>query len=200
MEMPPNWVTCDGCGLPASPEHVAERLARLELATRYRPIHTSVLFLAVAPQGPPQDDFYAPPKSENIFQPFLDALDILRPENAPAGAIDLSSANMARLVEFQRRGYYLTYLSECPLAAEDDTVAAAISRLGPTLLRRIRFNYRPKRIVILDLNLGPLREVLENAGVPGNSASILEIPNIGDVAAAAHFKAAMESLAGSASG
>src|SRR2546427_6593769 len=43
-------LNCDGCGQPASPEHVAKRLKRLEWATRFRPLHISVLFLgAVSP-------------------------------------------------------------------------------------------------------------------------------------------------------
>jgi hypothetical protein len=38
-------ILCDGCGQPATPEHIAERIHRLELATRYRPIHIQVLWL-----------------------------------------------------------------------------------------------------------------------------------------------------------
>jgi len=35
----PTLLPCDGCGQPASAEHIARRLQRLEWATRFRPIH-----------------------------------------------------------------------------------------------------------------------------------------------------------------
>ena len=43
-------IICDGCGQPASSEHTARRLQRLEWATRYRPIHLHTLLLgAISP-------------------------------------------------------------------------------------------------------------------------------------------------------
>jgi hypothetical protein len=198
METPPNWVTCDGCGLPASPAHIAERVYRLELATRYRPIHVSVLFVVAAPFAPPEDDFYAPPESRQFFDSFMEAVDILASGNTPSAEAKQHD-DAARLAEFQRRGYYLSYLSECPAAGEDASANVAIPRLGPTLARRIRFNYKPRQSVILGSELSPLREVLERAGLPAASISILEIPKPGDFAQAAQFRSAFSNFARSGS-
>jgi hypothetical protein len=193
MEIPPSWVTCDGCGLPGSPAHIAERLNRLELATRFRPIHISVLFIAAAPLLRPEDDFYGPPETREFFDPFLAAVEIPIPGSRPHESEEVLDEKFVRLNEFQHRGYYLSYLSECPLSREGDEVERAISRLGTTLLRRIRFNYKPKQIVILGSELGPLLEVLKNGGM--TAVSVLEIPRAGEVIPLAQFRAALASLA-----
>lgn len=199
METPSNWVTCDGCGLPASPAHITERVHRLELATRYRPIHISVLFVAAAPLPRSEDDFYGPPASRQFFDPFMEALDILTPGKNPTTEAEQHDGDTTRLAEFQRRGYYLSYLSECPVTVTDASSNSAIPRLGPTLARRIRFNYRPRQTVILGSELSPLSEVLERAGVPTASVSILDIPKPGDFAQATQFRSAFSSTARSGS-
>jgi hypothetical protein len=149
----PKFLPCDGCGLPASPEHIAARVSRLELITRYRPIHVAVLFVALAPPLRTEDDFYGPAQSKDFFDPFLEALDI-----PPA-------ADVARLVEFQRRGFHLAYLSECPLPENFESPTTTVARLGPTLIRRIRFNYRPKHVAPLGQDLLPLIEILKTAEI-----------------------------------
>jgi hypothetical protein len=53
-------ILCDGCGQPASEEHFARRIRRLELATRFRPIHIQILFLAEAPPPRLENYFYSP--------------------------------------------------------------------------------------------------------------------------------------------
>ncbi len=194
METPASWVTCDGCGLPASPAHIAERVHRLELATRYRPIHISVLFVVASPLPRPEDDFYAPPESRQFFDPFMDAVDILPPGNKPPTETEQHDG-AAMLAEFQRRGYYLSYLSECPVAGEDASPVAAIPRLGATLARRIRFNYKPRQTVILGSDLAALRDVLDRFGVPAASISILDVPSPGNIAQAAQFHSVLSSLA-----
>jgi len=145
---------CDGCGLPASPEHIAERVRRLELATQFRPIHLGILFVALAPPIRAHDDFYAPAESKEFIEPFLEALEIPPSMHKPV-----------RLAEYQRRGYYLTYLSECPIPENAEPVAATIARLGPTLIRRIKFNFRPKHIAPMGQELTPLAEMLRAAGI-----------------------------------
>src|SRR5216683_5747450 len=60
-------ILCDGCGLAASAEHIAARMERLELATRFRPIHINVLFVALQPMPRPEDDFYRPPESRDFL-------------------------------------------------------------------------------------------------------------------------------------
>jgi hypothetical protein len=162
MGNPPNYLPCDGCGLPASPEHIAERLRRLELSTRFRPVHIGVLFVALAPPQRPEDDFYGPVKAEDFFDPFLDALEIHPSAEKPEGDHE---DGMARLTEFQRKGHYLVYLSECPLPENQEGATSTIARLAPTLIRRIRFNYKPKHVAPLGQELSTLVELLRDAGV-----------------------------------
>lgn len=160
-----NNLLCDGCGRLASPEHIAGRLRRLELATRFRPIHIGVLFVALAPLPRSEDDFYGPPQSEEFFDPFLNALEIPAHPDQPEQGSDASSAASLRLMEFQRNGYYLAYLSECPIRGTEEPVAATVSRLAPTLARRIRLNYKPKQVNVVGQELTPLIEVLRGANV-----------------------------------
>jgi hypothetical protein len=164
MDALPAIPACDGCGLPASPEHIAERLRRLELSTKFRPIHIGVLFVALAPAVRPQDDFYGPPESKEFFDPFLEALEIPTPSGQPAPGPEVDAPGLARLAEFQRRGFYLAFLSECPMANDGEPVETTVSRLGPALVRRIRFNYKPKQIALLG-ERSPLAGALKDAGL-----------------------------------
>jgi hypothetical protein len=128
-------------------------------------VHIGVLFVAWAPPLRQEDMFYAPPASKEFFHPFLDALEILASSEKVAPGPDAHSADSARLAEFQRRGYYLAYLSECPIPENEESAAATIARLGPTLIRRIRFNYKPKHIAPLGQELFPLVDMLRVAGI-----------------------------------
>jgi hypothetical protein len=165
MEPSLNCLPCDGCGLPASPQHIANRVRRLEFATRFRPVHNGILFIALAPSLRVEDDFYSPAKSKELTDPLLEALEIqTAPEKAGMEG-NADAGDSPRLAEFQRRGYYLAYLSECPLPENEGPAASTIARLGPTLIRRIKFNYRPKHIAPLGQELFPLVEILKNAGI-----------------------------------
>lgn len=164
MVAKPSEIICDGCGLPASADHIAERLSRLEFATRFRPVHVSTLFLTGSPLPNHQNDFYRPPESREFFAPFMKAVGVSDPEEVSQHGAARQESDIAQLTEFQRRGYYLAYLSECPLPTTD-TVAAAIARLAPTLVRRIQFNYRPKHIAILDEGLSSLIGILDKSGM-----------------------------------
>jgi len=165
MRTSPSFLPCDGCGLPASPEHIAARLRRLELSTQFRPVHISILFVALAPPLRPEDDFYGPAESKEFSEPFLEALGISSSTDKAAPGPDAHATRLARLAEFQRRGYYLTYLSECPMPGNEEPAASTIARLAPTLIRRIRFNYKPKHITPLGEELFPLVELLSAAGL-----------------------------------
>jgi len=165
MGTSPNYLPCDGCGLPASPEHIAERLRRLELSTRFRPVHISVLFVALAPSVRLEDDFYGPAESKEFLDPFLDALEISSRTEKAAPELDALAGASARLAEFQHRGYYLAYLSECPVPENAEPAAKTIARLSPTLIRRIRFNYKPKHTAPLGQELFPLVDMLKVAGI-----------------------------------
>jgi|SRR5579872_645340 len=167
MNLNSTSIICDGCGQPASPEHIAARVERLELATRFRPIHIDALFVALEPKPRLEDDFYRPPETRDFFDPFLATLNILPAGGKPTGEANGREAGVSQLLEFQRKGCYLTYLSECPLATQRDANLAreCISRLAPTLIRRIRFNYKPKHIALIGTNLQPLIEVLQQAAM-----------------------------------
>jgi hypothetical protein len=156
---------CDGCGRPASPEHIAGRIRRLELSTMFRPIHIGVLFVAYAP--PIHQGNVAPGTAQlsESADPFLSDLVILATEGPSALPPTDAVADSARLAEFQHRGYYLAYLSECPIGAQEESVESAIARLAPTLIRRIRFNYKPKQIAPLGPELAALIPALRAAGI-----------------------------------
>jgi hypothetical protein len=165
MANSPNSLPCDGCGLPASAQHIAGRLRRLELSTRFRPVHIGVLFVVLAPAARPEDDFYGPAESKGFADPFLEALEIHSPKEKAGPELDSIAADSSRLAEFQRRGYYLAYLSECPLPENEEPAGSTIARLGPTLIRRIRFNYKPKHIAPLGQEFFPLIDMLKTAGI-----------------------------------
>jgi hypothetical protein len=185
MNLNSTSINCDGCGLPASPAHIAARVQRLELATRFRPIHIDVLFVALEPRPRLEDDFYGPPESRDFFDPFLSSLKIQSEAGKPSNEANGREADVSRLLEFQRRGYYLTYLSECPVMAQEDANVARerIARMSATLVKRIRFNYKPKHIALVGTNLSPLVEVFQQAGMgpllDDNLAAPLTIPDSG---------------------
>ena len=186
MGTAPNFLPCDGCGLQASPQHISERLRRLELSTRFRPVHIGVLFIVLAPASGPENDFYGPPKSNTFFDSFLEALDISAgSEKLVAGSTAYAEApEAARLAEFQRRGYFLAYLSECPIAENRESPESTMARLSPTLIRRIRFNYKPKNIAPLGSELFPLVEKLRAEGIGPiltlDQGQVLPTPRTGD--------------------
>jgi len=165
MENSMSYLPCDGCGLSASPEHIAERVRRLEQSTKFRPVHIGTLFVALAPATNAADDFYAPARAKEFFNPFLEALEISPSAEKSALEDDARVDDLAKLGEFQRRGYFLAYLSECPLPDNEETPEQTINRLGPTLVRRIKFNYRPKQIAPLGQELSPMVEMLSRQGL-----------------------------------
>jgi hypothetical protein len=185
MNASANYLPCDGCGLPASPQHLAERVRRLELSTKYRPVHIGVLFVALAPAPRTEDDFYGPAESKEFSDPFLEALGI--------------NPSADKLIEFQRRGYFLAYLLECPIPEGQETAAATIARLAPTLIRRIRFNYRPKHIAPLGADLFPLIDLLTQAGFASNlilsQGQVLPVPRTGDAQGMELFRRAVAAAA-----
>jgi hypothetical protein len=165
MGMLKSYLSCDGCGRPASADHIADRVRRLELSTRFRPVHLGVLFVALAPPVRAEHDFYGSAESKEFSDPFLEALEIPASSERVATELNAHSSDSARLVEFQRRGYHLAYLSECPIPGNEELAASTIARLAPTLNRRIRFNYKPKHVALLGEELSPLAELLRVAGI-----------------------------------
>ena len=167
------FVPCDSCGLPATPAHIRDRLARLELATRYRPVHISTLLVCAAAPPRIEDDLYswerqsASPESREYLQSLLAAAGV---------SSDKSPAE--QLAEFQHLGFYLSRLVECPLATTEPPADLA-QRYGSTLIKRIQLSYKPRRIAILDPVPQGLSELLTTAGLADaliNSGKGIAIP------------------------
>lgn len=196
-------ILCDGCGCPASPEHIAERLARLELATRFRPVHIDVLFVALAPLGRLEDDFYGPPRARDFFDSLMDAVGISSSVGGASPGNDQPKGDEARLAEFQRKGYYLSYVSECPIIENGGNPNWEVSAIGQTFVPRVRFNYKPKRIALLGSGLAPLMKALEIAGLGPllllHRGQPLTVPRIDDLPARAGFQRRL-SIAATADG
>jgi hypothetical protein len=190
----PQPIICDGCGIAASPEHLRERFARLELATRFRPIHIGVLFLVSAPDA--DLDFYeSSPRAAGARELLLDALGAPNPPQSSGE----SNATESRLIEFQRRGFYFASVSECPLP--QDAAAQLVAQLAPTLLKRIQFSYKPKAVILLSEALAPLVPLLAAAGhgiriLPDGAP--LPWPPTGDPSRDAAFRAACARIADAA--
>lgn len=139
---------CDGCGQIASSEHVTRRLRRLEWATRYRPVHIHTLLLGAWSPREEGDFLYAP---EGEFQGEAALL---------LDAVGISTAGKTREavhVEFQRAGFFLTYLLECPLNADSQGESALllVPRL-PAVAARIRRSLKPRRVMPITMALEPI--------------------------------------------
>ena len=140
-------IMCDGCGQAADQEHITRRLRRLERMTRFRPIHVQALFLgAVSPAADCEHLYSAEEEFRGEGAALLRALEI-----------DLAGrGSEATLVEFQRRGYLLTHVLECPGEYCDAATlrSAMEQRIGATMAR-IRRSFKPKRVVLLGEGLEP---------------------------------------------
>jgi hypothetical protein len=138
-------LVCDGCGQTADPLHIARRLKRLESMTRYRPIHVQALFLGAAGPALDSDYLYAP---EGGFRG--EGLALLR----ALGMHRTGQAVEAVLTDFQRCGYLLTHILDCPRQS-DDFDALLEARLAATLAR-IRRSLKPKKLILLGRELDAL--------------------------------------------
>jgi hypothetical protein len=146
--MPIDPMACDGCGQPASPEHIARRVQRLEWTTRYRPIHIGALLLGgFSPLA--DGEFLYSGKFEGEGARLLDAVGI-SPTGKPPDAV---------LSEFQRGGFFLTHLLECPLESGQagPLVCEGLlaKRISP-VLTRIRRSLKPKRVILISGSLAPV--------------------------------------------
>jgi hypothetical protein len=152
---PTGSLSCDGCGQAASPEHFARRLQRLEWTTRYRPIHMTVLLLGgVSPLA--EEDFLYSGKFKGDACRVLDAVGI--------SAEGKSSEQV--LSEFQRSGFFLTHVLECPLEsgqAEASACELLLKQRLSAVVTRIRRSLKPKRVVLISELLTPLVARLSSA-------------------------------------
>jgi hypothetical protein len=145
----PQILPCDGCGQLAAPDHIARRLARLELATRYRPVHIQTLLLgAVAPEQSSGFLYSADGIFDGEAGLVLSALEIARE----------GKSREAVLTDFQKRGLLLSHVLECAVdtAAASGTLPQLLEAQLPAALARLRRSLKPKRIIVISRELRPL--------------------------------------------
>jgi hypothetical protein len=151
---------CDGCGADAQPQHIRQRIERLELATRFRPVHIQVLLIDAAPPPGFEDYFYQavaehPSRSLSSARYWDEVLGC-------AGLSPGSEAEESLLAEFQRRGFFLAYAAECPV--EDVRLEETVRNRAETILKRVQYSYRPKKIALLSPQTGSLLPAFERCG------------------------------------
>jgi hypothetical protein len=118
--------------------------------TRYRPVHVGTVFLgAVSPRL--DSDFLYSETGEFDGE----AARVL----AAAGVSSAGKSKEIVLSEFQRGGFLLAYVLECPLndgVGDPASVEGLLRSRLALLLARIRRSYRPKRVAIVSTLLSPL--------------------------------------------
>lgn len=154
---------CDGCGVPADEAHIRQRIERLEMATRFRPIHIQTLFLADAPTRRIEDYFYRPlsegeSRSAGAKEFFLEMM------KSASITADVAADEETALAEFQRRGFYLAYAVECPVATPGE-LRESVTRASTTLLKRIEFSYRPKHVVPISAAVKAIAPELQKSSI-----------------------------------
>lgn len=166
----PTLLTCDGCGQPASPEHFALRLQRLEWTSRFRPVHIQTLLVgAISPEC----------DSAFLYNPAGnwtgEAAELL-------ATVNIQTANKspeAVLTEFQKLGLQLIYILDCPL--ENNPRELEIQALLQNQLRssiaRIRRSLKPKKVRLISPQLEPFASQLSEAilGVPVSSGPLQSV-------------------------
>jgi hypothetical protein len=173
---------CDGCGTRTDEAHVRRRVERLELATRYRPVHIKVLLLDGAPPPRLEDYFYQAVKDRSVrsvaSRMYFDEL-IKCAGAAPSAEVHEDAA----LADFQRRGFFLTYAVECPFEDQPDP-QGALRRLAPTVLKRVQTSYNPSYVIPLS---PPTQELIRLFGLVGwgdrlilNNGAPFSDPYLGD--------------------
>jgi hypothetical protein len=184
---------CDGCGSTVDEAHIRRRIERLELATRFRPIHIQVLLLDAAPPARVEDYFYSVASDGSArslaSRMFFD--ELAKCAGQPAGG-ELSEESV--LAEFQRRGFFLAYGVECPLEEVNDP-EQALNRLGPMVVRRIQSSYKPKFVAPLGQAMAELIPLLELSGLSDrlilNGGGPFVDPFLGDPQNQAEFGTAL---------
>ena len=149
-------LVCDGCGQTASAEHVAKRLQRLEWTTKYRPVHINTLLLGAF--SPLRDGDFLYARGEEYGGEFHgEAARVL-------DAVGISTAGKTREAvhgEFQRAGFFLTHVLECPLERDHENSSAATALLKNRLNAvaiRMRRSLKPKRVMAITEELTPIVE------------------------------------------
>jgi len=164
---------CDGCSQEVSDQHIRERIERLELATRFRPIHINVLILAAAPPISLLDYFYRPTKvpAERAAWARMFFAEMIIAAGMPW---DSWRDEEAALAEFQHRSFFLAFSRECPVESAERSATERVAvvdeaefarTFGPTVIQRVKSSYKPKKIALLDLANKGLLPLFARAGL-----------------------------------
>jgi hypothetical protein len=149
---------CDGCGILAGEEHLRRRTRRLEMATRFRPVHIGALLLFPAPPVRMEEFpyFTGDDSSRRGRSAFHDTL--LAAAGIPVPEAAEAEDSLARL---QRVGIFMAWVVECPLdeLGREITPASLAKEYGAELVLRIMRSYKARFI----LPIGALLEVLPPA-------------------------------------
>jgi hypothetical protein len=153
---------CDGCGRQVDAQHVKDRIARLEMATRFRPIHIHTLVIDACPPAALADFFYsaggdAAPRSAS-GRAYFDELAKASPDSVAKEAGD-----EAVLSEWQRRGLFLTFAIECSFDSAPD-LECAVAKSAHTTLLRLATSYKPRSVALISPHTNSLVRVLRDAG------------------------------------
>jgi hypothetical protein len=153
---------CDGCAAEVDEVHIRRRIERLELATRFRPIHIQVLLLDAAPPAELEDYFYRPAESscERTVASRM-FFDELAKCVGPARGSPRQEESV--LTEFQKRGFFLAYAVECPVASPQE-LAQKVNRVASTVLLRVNSSYKPKFVVPISRDLQSLIPLFQIKG------------------------------------
>lgn len=192
-------VCCDGCGALATDEHLCLRVARLELATRFRPIHIDALILIPSPFPRFGDYFYKP--AESPADRGAESQTFFRGVLSAAGVDTLQGRDERVLLEeFQRTGCFLASWSECPPDNAQISFDDTLGNLAPSVVRRIKFSYRPKRIIPISHHLAPYLSVFREAGLTDivmlKDGKPIAMPDLGNPAKMDGFRAELAAVLG----
>jgi hypothetical protein len=136
---------------------MARRLLRLEWTTRYRPVHIGALLLGgVSPLA--EEDFLYRGKFHGEAGRLLEAVGISASGKSPETVLS----------EFQRGGFFLAHVLECPLETSDAGQASyepLLAERVSQVLTRIRRSLKPKRVVLIADSLAPLAVRLSGAAL-----------------------------------
>jgi hypothetical protein len=117
--------------------------------TRYRPVHVGTVLLGG----------YSPDaESDFLYAETADATGEGKNVLAAAGISTEGKTKEGILREFQRGGFLLGYVLECPLEAESKNEAALAALLKarmPAFLARLRRSFQPKRVASISSKLDP---------------------------------------------
>jgi hypothetical protein len=180
---------CDGCGSQVDDAHISRRIERLELATRFRPIHIQVLLIDAAPPAREEDYFYRASSNREersvVARMYFD--EIVKSAGIAVGA---GISEEAALAEFQHRGYFLAYAAECP-ADSPEALSGELNRLAPVVVKRVNASYKPKYIVPISPAMEELVPLFELSGWGNrlvlNSGKPFVDPFLGDPQSQAEF-------------